>query len=61
MTSPGDSRDEENYYVLVATMDNAKNLSSILKSINFKEVNYGFMSKFNGYTGYKHSSYFVLE
>ncbi len=34
-----DSRDdEEEDYVLVATMDNARNLSSILKAINFKEV-----------------------
>ena len=40
MTTQGDSsssNDEEDY-VLVAAMDNAKNLSAILKSISFKEV-----------------------
>jgi len=41
MTAPGDSScssNEEEDHLLVAKMDNAKNLSAILKSISFKEV-----------------------
>lgn len=29
---------EENQYILVAKLDNARNLSNILKGIHFKEV-----------------------
>lgn len=29
---------DESSYVLVARMDNVRNLSSILKTVNFKEV-----------------------
>ena len=30
--------DDDSHYVLVAKLDNARNLSSILKAINFKDV-----------------------
>ena len=33
------SQDESNY-ILVARMDNARNLSSILKAVNFREVSF---------------------
>ena len=33
------SQDESNY-ILVARMDNARNLSSILKAVNFREVQF---------------------
>ena len=37
-TSISQSRQDEANYILVARMENARNLSSILKAINFREV-----------------------
>jgi hypothetical protein len=37
----GDSSQDESNYILVARLDNARNLSSILKTVNFKDQEVG--------------------
>ena len=38
MTLSTQEADDDSHYILVAKMDNAKNMSNILKAIHFKDV-----------------------